>query len=87
MMGTTLQLAVAADARLLGAGAAHGDRVHSFQVAGIGNQMNAHLTAVGGGEKPGRADVVLHVAAAEHAAGIDIFEAGEDLPLPGGSLH
>ena len=77
--GHDLQLAVVADARLLGARASHRHRVHGFEVAGIRHQVDAYLVAVGGGEQSGRADVVLHVAAAQHAAGIDVFEAGEDL--------
>ncbi len=63
---------------LLGASAANGDRIHSFQVAGIRNQMDMDIGSGPGGIFTGRAHVVFHVAAAQHAAGINIFEAGED---------
>ncbi len=74
-----LQLPVAPDARLLGASAAHGHRVHRLQVAGIRNQVNAHLLTMRRGEDSRRSDVILHVAAAQHAARIDILEPGKNL--------
>ena len=73
-----LDLAVAAHARLLGARAPQRHRINRFQMAGIGNHVDAHLAAAGAGEHPGRADVILHVAAAQHAARIDILEAGKN---------
>ena len=74
-----LALAVASEASLLGACASQGDRIDGFEVAGIRDQVNPHLPSTGAGVHARRADVILHVAAAQHAARIDIFEAGEDL--------
>ena len=63
---------------LLGARAAHGDRIDGFQVAGIGNQMHLDLMSVGGKEIACGAHVVLHIAATQNAARVDILEAGEN---------
>ena len=38
--------AVAADARLLGAGASHRHRIDRFEMAGVRHQVNAQLAAV-----------------------------------------
>ena len=66
--------AVNAVAGLLGAGTTHGDRIDGFEVAGIRNQVNVELLAVGGGVHAGRADVIFHVTCAEDAARINVFK-------------
>ena len=72
------------DACLLGAGAAHGDWVDGFQVAGVRDQVEADRSCRSARVKvAGGAHVVLHVAAAQDAARVDVFELGEDL---GGDL-
>ena len=78
MSGRTLALPSRPMRVLLGAGASHGHGVDGFQMAGVRHQVNADLAAVCGVKYAGCADVILHVAAAENAAGIDVFEAGED---------
>ena len=70
--------ALHAMAGLLGARAAHGHGIDSFEVAGIGNQMDVDCFAGRGGVSAGGANVILHVARAEHAAGIDIFKARDN---------
>ncbi len=77
--GQHFEFAVAPDARLLGARAAQRHRIDRLQVAGVRHQVDAHLPAIRAGKHAGRADVILHVAAAQHAARIDILESGEDL--------
>ena len=67
-----------AGAVLLGASAADGDRIDSFEVAGIRDQMDVNFAAAVRDVFAGGAHVVLHVAAAEDAARVDVFEAGED---------
>ena len=67
---------VHAVARLLGARAAHRNRIDRFQVAGIRNQVNVDALAGRGAVNAGRADVIFHVARAEHAARIDVFKSG-----------
>jgi hypothetical protein len=73
-----LFLAMLAAPGLFRADAAHGDRIDGFQVARVGDEVDAHLAAfvfvIAGG-----AHVVLHVAAAEHGARIDVFKVGIDL--------
>src|SRR5712692_5030038 len=64
---------------LLGASTSHGDRVHSFKVAGIGNQVDVNLRSAASYVFTGRTHVVLHVPAAEHTARVHILEAGENL--------
>ena len=64
--------------RLFGSGASHGHRIHSFQMAWIGDQMDSHFVAVRCGKFAGRAHVILHVSAAQHAAWIDVFEPREN---------
>ena len=66
------------DARLLRARTSDGDWVDRFEVAGIRYQMHSDVAAVGCGEFAGCADVVFHVAAAENAARIHIFEFREN---------
>ncbi len=70
--------AARAVAGLLGARTPHGDGINRFQVAGIRNQVDANLFAGGGDIGAGRADVILHVARAKHAARVNIFKAGDD---------
>ena len=70
---------VGANAILAGAGAAHGDGIDGFEVAGVGDEVQGDGAAIARGESAGGSDVVLHVAAAENAAGIDVFEFGEDV--------
>ncbi len=67
------------EANLLGAGAAHGDGIDGFEVAGVRDEMQRDGAALGRAVLAGRAHVVLHVAAAENAARVDVFKAGEDL--------
>ncbi len=64
---------------LLGARAAHGNRIDGFQVAGIGNQMHLDLMSIGGKEIACSSHVVFYVAATQDAPRIDILEAGENL--------
>ena len=64
---------------LFGARAADGDGIDGFQMAGIGNQMNVNFATATRDVFAGRAHVIFHVAAAQHAAGIDVFESGKDL--------
>ena len=42
-------------------------RIHSFQMTGIGDQVNADFAALARAIFAGRTDVVLHVAATQHA--------------------
>ena len=62
---------------LFGAGPAHGHRVHRLQVAGIRNQVNIDFRSRAGHIFAGRAHVILHVAAAQHAARIHILKPGK----------
>ncbi len=77
--GNDLRLAVIAETHLLGAGAADGDRVHSFEVARIRDQVDVEGAAIGRAVFSRCTDVVLHVAAAEHAARVHVFKAREDV--------
>src|SRR5579871_1063030 len=70
--------AVLAGARLLGPHPPQRHRVDRLQVAGIGNQVNVDGASVLGGVNAGGAQVVLHIAAPQHAARIHILEVGED---------
>ena len=67
-----------AGAVLLGAGAADGDGIDGFEVAGIRDQMDVNFVAAARDVFAGRAHVIFHVAGAENAARVDVFEAGED---------
>ena len=71
--------AVLGEAFLVGAGAAHDDGVGGFEVAGVGGEVKVDGLAGGGEEVAGGADVVFDVASAEGAAGVDVFELGEDI--------
>ncbi len=66
-------------ARLLGARAAHDHGIDRFEMAWIGSQMNAELAPLASAVFPRRADVILDVAAAQHAARVHILEARENI--------
>ncbi len=76
--GDHLLAAVLTTARLFSARAADDHRVGGFEVAGVGNEMNADVLSVGSMKIAGGADVIFHVTAAQSAAGIDILEASEN---------
>ena len=67
-----------ASAVLLGAGAAYGDGIDGFEMAGIRNQVDVHFVAAVGDVFPGCPHVVFHVARPENAAWINVFKAGEN---------
>ncbi len=71
--------AVFGETFLVGAGAAHDYGVDGFEVAGVRGEVEMDGLAGGGDEIAGGADVVFDVATAEGAAGIDVFELGEDV--------
>src|SRR5229473_7495202 len=64
---------------LLGSRASQRHRIDGLQVAGIGNQMHADRLAAADCVFSGRAVVILHVPAAEHAARINILKSGKDI--------
>ena len=80
---------VGSAARLLCAGATHGDGIDGFQMARVRDDVNVERFAVCRDVASGRADVIFHVAGAENAARIDIFESGDDFVrrLAGGVDH
>ena len=63
---------------LLGASAADGHGVDSFQVTGIRNQMNVDFCASACGVFAGCAHVIFHIAASQNAARIHVFKSGKD---------
>ena len=63
---------------LLGAGAADGDGIDGFEVAGVRDEVDVNLAAAAGGVFAGGSHVIFHVAGAENAARIDVFESGKD---------
>ena len=71
---------LAAEPDLLRPHATHGHGVHRLEVTGVGDQVDldvaAHSRVVGAGG----ALVVLHVARPQDAPGVDVLEAGEELP-------
>ena len=67
-----------AGAVLFGACASDGDRINSFEMAGVRNQVDIDLGATARDVLAGRPQVVLHVAGAQDAARIDVFKCGED---------
>ena len=71
--------AVGAPASLLGAGAAHGDRIDGLEMAGVRDEVQGNPLVVAGVKDAGGSDVVFHVAAAKNAARVDVFELGEDV--------
>ena len=68
-----------AKARLLGARATHRYGVHRFQVGGIRDHVNLHDRAVGRHVIAGGSQVILHIAAAQEAARVNVLEAREDI--------
>src|SRR6185369_293672 len=68
---------VGASAVVLGACAANGYRVDGFKMARVGNQVDVNLRAALRFVLAGGADVIFHISAAQHAAGIDVFKLGE----------
>src|SRR5579872_1564382 len=67
-----------AGAVLLGAGATDRDGIHRFKMARVRDEMDVYLAAAVSRVFAGRAHVIFHVAGAEHAARVDIFESGKD---------
>ena len=68
-----------AAARLLGPRAAHQHRIDRLEMARIRHQMHFHHAPVRRVKISRRAHVVFHVAAAERASRIDVFESREKL--------
>ena len=66
-------------ARQFRAGAAHGDGIHRFQVAGIRDEVNVERLSGGSRVGAGSAYVVFDVAGTEHAARIDVLKARDNL--------
>src|SRR5208337_145484 len=66
-------------ARQFRAGAAHGDGIHRFQVAGIRDEVNVERLSGGSRVGAGSAYVILDVAGTKHAARIDILKARDNL--------
>jgi hypothetical protein len=75
--------AVLGEAFLVGAGAAHDDGIGCLEVTGVGGEMEMDGLAGCGDEVAGSTHVIFNVAAAEGAAGVNVFELGED--VAGGS--
>ena len=67
-----------AGAVLLGARAAYGDGIDGFEMAGVRDQVDVNFAAASRDVFAGRAHVVFHVAGAENAARVNVFESGED---------
>ena len=76
--GQNAAAAFGADARLLGARAAHGYWINRFEMAGIRDEMHGDAAACRREEFARCAEMIFHVAAAENAARIHILETGED---------
>ena len=68
-----------AGAVLLGAGAADGDGIDGFEMAGVRDEMDVNFAAAARDVFAGGAHVIFHVAGTENAARIDVFESGKDL--------
>ena len=64
--------------RLFRARAAHRNWIDGFEMARIGNDVHVDRLPARRRVNAGRADVILHVARAEHAARIDIFKSRDD---------
>ena len=77
--GEDLAGSIGADAILAGAGAAHATGSTASRWLGLETRWRARFCRCGRAEVAGGAHVVLHVAAAQDAAGVDVFEFGEDL--------
>ena len=71
--------ALRANARLFGARAAHGHRIHGFQMTRIRDEMNFDAASGRRAIFSGGADVILDVAASQHAARVNVFEVGKNL--------
>ncbi len=71
--------AVFGETFLVGAGAAHDDGIGGLEVAGVGGEVEVNGFAGGGDEVASGTGVVFDIAAAEGAAGVDVFELGEDI--------
>ncbi len=74
-----LHSAGSSGARLLGPRAAHDHGIDRFEVAWIRCQMNAEFAPLASAVFPRCADVILDVAAAQHAARVHILEARENI--------
>jgi hypothetical protein len=61
-------------ARLLRAGAPHGNGIDRFQVAGIRNQVHVDGLAGRCRVNAGRANVIFHVSGAKNASRIDVLK-------------
>ncbi len=70
---------LAADAILARAGTAHRNRVDGFEVAGVRDQVQRNTASIPRLKSAGRTDVVLHVAAAQNAARVNVFKPGKDV--------
>ncbi len=70
--------AAQAIAGLLRAGPSHGHRIDGLEMARIRNQVHADLFAARRDVRAGCADVVFHVARAQHAARINILKTGDN---------
>ena len=64
---------------LLSAGAAQGHGINRFQVAGVGDQVHADGLSIPSAILPGSSLVILHITAAQNAAGINIFKSRQDI--------
>ncbi len=66
-------------ARQFCASASHRDGIDRLEMAGIRDEVNVERLSRGSGIGAGRTNVIFDVARTEHAAGINIFKAGDDL--------
>jgi hypothetical protein len=71
--------AICADMFLLGQCASQRHGINRLKMAGIGNQVRANDLAFARAEFAGCALVIFNVAAAEHAAGINILKSGKNV--------
>src|ERR1700730_1386658 len=77
-VGAVEQRVFNAMAYLLGARTAHGDRIHGFEMAGVGNQMNVQGFPGRGRVSSRGTDVILDIARTENATRVHILKAGDD---------
>ena len=68
-----------APANLLRAHASGRDRIHRLQMARIGNQVQIDGFSTATSKRPGRSLMIFHIAAAQSAAWIHIFELGKQI--------
>src|ERR1700731_1729543 len=59
---------------LFGASAAYGNGIDGFKMAGVRNQVNVDLCPAARDVLPGCAHMIFHVATAENAARVHVFE-------------